>query len=386
MNLISPQEAEKLILSEAVLLGEESVPLEKALGRILREDLFADRPFPPFDRVTMDGVAFRSSDFTGQPLKLQGIHAAGSPTPPLLQNGHCWQIMTGAIMPPDCDSIVPYEEVSLSEESAKIEGEVAPGKFIHRQGSDAPTGTLMMKVGTKIAPAHLGMMASIGASSVKVSRLPRIKILTTGDELVPVTQTPLPHQLRQSNGQTLVSAIQQWGPAEVSWEHLADELAATTLGISSALAYTDLVILSGGISKGKKDYVRPALESLRGAPIFHGVAQRPGKPLAAWPGIIALPGNPNSTLTTFHRYLIPLLQKMIGMTPSVTMALPLAEAIEQHPFLTQFPPAKMNREGRALSLSPQNSGDFVTPLASTGYLEIPPGNGRIHTARFFQMA
>jgi len=385
MNLISPREAEALILSQVSVLGEESVPLEDALGRILRENLFADRSFPPFDRVTMDGIAFRVAELNGQPLSLQGIHAAGNPTPPLLKNGHCWQVMTGSIMPPDCDTIVPYEEVTIADGTAAIQGEAISGKFIHRQGSDAPVGALVIKAGTKIAPAHLGMMASIGASSVKVSVLPRIKILTTGDELVPVTQTPLPHQLRQSNGQTLLSAVQQWGPATVSWEHLADELAATILGISSALAYTDLVIISGGISKGKKDYVRPALESLRGSPTFHGVAQRPGKPLAAWPGVIALPGNPNSTLTTFHRYLIPLLEKMIGMSPRIAMNLPLATPVEQHPFLTQFPPAKLNSEGRALSLSPQNSGDFITPLASTGYLEIPPGKGKIHTARFFQM-
>ncbi len=385
MNLITPQEAEDLILAGAVVLDEESVRLENALGRILREDLFADRSFPPFDRVTMDGVAFRSADFAGKPLILQGIHAAGNPPPPPLEAGHCWQIMTGSIMPTDCDTVVPYEEVTLTETTGEIQCEPVPGKFIHREGSDSPAGALLIKSGTKIGPAHLGMMASIGAVVVKVSRLPRIKILTTGDELIPIDETPLPHQLRQSNGQTLLSAVQQWGPTDVSWEHLADDLEATTAGIAAALKGADLIILSGGISKGKKDYVRPALESLRGEPIFHGVAQRPGKPLGVWQGIIALPGNPNSTLTTFHRYVVPLLQKMMSTSPRAVMTLPLAEAVKPHPFLTQFLPARMNNEGKAISLSPQNSGDFVTPLSGTGYLEIPPSEGEIDlsAAQFF---
>lgn len=371
------------MLSNVDSLETETVSLEHSLGRVLQEDLFADRPFPPFNRVTMDGIAFRFADFDGTPFTLQGIHAAGNPTPPPLAKGHCWQIMTGSAIPPDCDTIIPYEEVDLTETHASINCEPAPGKFIHREGSDASTGDLMIKSGTRINPGHIGMMASIGAAQIKVARLPRIKILSTGDELIPVEQAPLPHQLRQSNGITLLSAIQQWGPTEASWSHLPDELEATTQGIAKALESSDLIILSGGISKGRKDYVRPALESLRGEPLFHGVAQRPGKPLAFWKGIVALPGNPNSTLTTFQRYVVPLLRRMTGEPDALPTELPLAEPISQHPFLTQFLPARINPEGKAISLSPQNSGDFVTPLEGTGYLEIPPGKGQTNSTRFF---
>ena len=371
------------MLSTVDLLGIETVALEDSLSRILREDLFADRPFPPFDRVTMDGVAFRFADHDGSPFTLQGTHAAGNPTPPPLKPKHCWQIMTGSVMPPDCDTVIPYEIISLTDTHATISCEAVPGKFIHREGSDASTGDLMIKSGTRIKPGHLGMMASIGATQVKATRLPRVKILTTGDELIPVNESPLPHQLRRSNGITLISAIRNQGPVEASWSHLPDELEATTKGIAEALELSDLVILSGGISKGQKDYVRPALESLRGDPLFHGVAQRPGKPLAFWKGIVALPGNPNSTLTTFQRYVVPLLRRMTGDPDVQTITLPLAAPISQHPFLTQFLPAKLNSEGKAISLSPQNSGDFVTPLESTGYLEIPPGDGEASSARFF---
>ncbi|MEN8785189.1 MAG: molybdopterin-binding protein, partial [Akkermansiaceae bacterium] len=135
--------------------------------------------------------------------------------------------------------------------------------------------------------------------------------------------------------------------------------------------------------KGRKDYVRPALESLQGTPLFHGVAQRPGKPLAFWKGIVALPGNPNSTLTTFQRYVVPLLRRMTGAPDAQATTFPLAGPISRHPFLTQFLPAKLNTEGKALSLSPQNSGDFVTPLEGSGYLEIPPGEENATRACYF---
>ncbi|MDA8976629.1 molybdopterin molybdotransferase MoeA [bacterium] len=383
MSLITPAEAESLMLSTVDLLDTETIALEESPGRVLREDLLADRPFPPFDRVTMDGIAFRFTDFDGAPLTLQGIHAAGNPTPPALKKKYCWQIMTGSAMPPDCDTVIPYEEVSLTDTHATINCEAVPGKFIHREGSDASTGHLMIKSGTRIKPGHLGMMASIGAAQIQATRLPRVKILTTGDELIPVGESPLPHQLRQSNGITLLSAIQNWGPVAASWSHLPDDLETTTEGIDEALESSDLVILSGGISKGRRDYVRPALESLRGEPIFHGVAQRPGKPLAFWKGIVALPGNPNSTLTTFQRYVVPILRRMTGTPDAQAITLPLAEPISKHAFLTQFLPAKLNPEGKTISLSPQNSGDFVTPLEGTGYLEIPPGNDKATSARYF---
>lgn len=383
MNLITPHEAQLQMLAESTVLGTEIVPLEESLGRVLREDLFADRSFPPFDRVTMDGIAFRHGELQEAPFILQGIHAAGSPTPPALKKSHCWQIMTGSVMPPDCDTIVPYEEVTLSEETASVNGEALAGQFIHREGSDAQKGDLILSKDTLIEPGHIGMMASLGADQVKVSLVPKVVILTTGDELVPITECPLPHQLRQSNGITLLSAVQKWGPAEVSWTHLPDDLDATTKGIATALETADLLLLSGGISKGRKDYVRPALESLRGKPTFHGVAQRPGKPLAFWPSVVALPGNPNSTLTTFQRYVVPLLNAMVSLPSPQPITLPLSQPQKRHPFLTQLLPMKLNPSGKALILSPQNSGDFVTPLTGTHWIEISAGEDEANEGIIF---
>ncbi|MDA7862785.1 molybdopterin molybdotransferase MoeA [Akkermansiaceae bacterium] len=380
MTLITPAEAEALILSSIAPLSTERVSLERSLGRVLREPILADRSFPPFDRVTMDGIAFFKSDLNE--LRLHGLHAAGDPEPAELPAGSCWQIMTGASLPSDCDTVVPYEEVEIGETHAKINCEVVPGRFIHRKESDASPGDLLVPAGTRIGPAQLGLAASVGAIELTVTRLPKITILGTGDELVPPEETPLPHQLRQSNGLTLRAAVEEWGAAEITLAHLADDLASTTSGIAEALEKSDLVILSGGISKGKKDYVRPALESLIGPPLFHGVAQRPGKPLAYWPGVAALPGNPNSTLTTFHRYLVPTLQALVGLPQKVTSLLPLETPQQAHDFLTIYLPASLNEKGKLHVLSPQNSGDFVTPLTAQGIVEIAPGTQAVTCGKY----
>lgn len=351
------------------------VTLRESLGRILREPLVADRPFPPFDRVTMDGIAFKHDG--GKEYQLHGLHAAGSPMPDALPAGACWQIMTGASLPADCDTVVPYEEVEIEETTARLTAEATPGIFIHREGSDAHPGDLLVEKGTCIGPAHLGLAASVGAVHMKVACRPKITILTTGDELVSPEEQPEAHQLRQSNGLTLKAAIETWGAADTSLLHLADDLETTTQGIKAAMACSDLVILSGGISKGRKDFVLPAMRTLVGDPLFHGVRQRPGKPLAFWPGVAALPGNPNSTLTTFYRYLIPLLNQMSGSVAPAPTTFTFENEMTRHPFLTLFVPCTISPTGMIHELAPQNSGDFVTPLNATGFVEVPPGEGSV---------
>jgi len=380
MNLTTPSEAEAFIHGAVARLPCEDVPMLQSRGRVLQEPILADRPFPPFDRVTMDGIAFLKGDAVE--LRLHGLHAAGDPEPGPLPPGACWQIMTGASLPPDCDTVLPYEEVEITATHACFSGKATPGKFIHRKGSDAIAGDLLVPAGTRIGPAQLGLAASVGVCSLSVTRLPRITILGTGDELVPPEETPLPHQLRQSNGLTLKAAVEEWGPAEITLAHLPDDLASTTAGIAEALEKSDLIILSGGISKGRKDCVRPALESLIGPPLFHGVAQRPGKPLAFWPGVAALPGNPNSTLTTFHRYLVPALQALVGLPQKVTSVLSFETPAEAHPFLTQYLPASLTNEGTLRILTPKNSGDFITPLTARGIVEIPPGKGAVRSGKY----
>ena len=383
MTLISPQEAETLILDSCQTLESEVIKYTDGLNRVLREDLSADRPFPPFHRVTMDGVAFHSSQLHGKELNIQGLHAAGDPPPPPLKGNHCWQIMTGACLPEDCDTVVPIERITLREQKVILESQAVPGAYIHQKGSDAKKGDLILRSGLVLTPGHLGLAASIGAINLQVTRKPKVSVLTTGDELISPEKNPLPHQLRQSNGLCLENALKQWGPVQVSRCHLADDQRQTTQSVAEALEKSDLVILSGGISKGQKDYVRPALESLLGAPLFHGVSQRPGKPFAWWPRVAALPGNPNSTLTTFTRYLIPLLRKMSGATQQFPIIFPLATSFQRHCELTLLLPACFNPHGSLHVLEPQNSGDFLTPLQATGIIEIPKGAGEVSEAIYY---
>lgn len=390
--LISPTAADRLIASSLAALPVEEVPLDQGLGRTLRQSLCADRDFPPFDRVTMDGIACRASDLSLGPLTIQGLHAAGSPDPEALKPAHCWQIMTGAMLPPDCDTIIPVEELTLSETHASISPTFTPasGQFVHRRASDCSLGGPLLAAGAILSPSHLGLAATIGATVLTVTRQARMSILTTGDELVPPEQTPLPHQLRQSNGTVLRSAVRQACPTLpfLHLRHLPDDLAVTIAALREALASSDLVLLSGGISKGKKDFIRPALESLIGTPTFHGVAQRPGKPLAYWapgpknPPLFALPGNPNSTETAFLRYVRPALHLLAGSACPEPITLPLDQAETPHPKLTLFLPAQLQPDGKVSLARPQNSGDLTTALCKTGFVEIPPGREAVTSALF----
>lgn len=387
--LLTPSQAEEVIQQTISALPSEILPFQEALGRTLRTPLLADRPFPPFDRVTMDGIACRGCDLPLGPLIIQGLHPAGSPAPEALKGGHCWQIMTGAVLPPDCDTIIPVEELTISGNSVTLSSAYhsTAGQFIHREGSDCPTGTPVLAAGTVLKPSHLGLAATIGAIEITVTRKPLVSILTTGDELVLPSETPLPYQLRQSNGPALVSACQHL--AIPSHQHLPDDLTATISALEETLPACDLILLSGGISKGKKDYIRPAIESLLGPPAFHGVAQRPGKPLAYWkpssksPPIFALPGNPNSTLTTFFRYALPALHLLAGNSPTRPITFPLTASLEPHPKLTLFLPVTLLSSGQLEVHRPQNSGDFAAALTATGFIEVSPGTQPQASASYY---
>ena len=391
--LITPAEADQLIAASLTPLPSEQIPTSEALARTLRQSLTADRDFPPFDRATMDGIACRSTDLSLSPLSIQGLHPAGHPVLEKLKPAHCWQIMTGAVMPPDCDTLIPVEELTLTATHATLAAnfQPQPGQFIHRQGSDCLAKTELLSPNVILTPSHLGLAASIGATELSVTRLPRISILTTGDELVPPSQPPLPHQLRQSNGIVLRSAIQQALPAHptITLQHLADNLDETTHALKQTLLDSELILLSGGISKGKKDYIRPALQSLIGSPTFHGLAQRPGKPLAYWkpskknPPLFALPGNPNSTHTTFLRYVYPALLRLSGSLPPDPIILPLSQPEPSHPTLTLFLPATLQPDGKVSLLKPQNSGDFTSALSATSFVEIPPGTTTVSSAKLY---
>jgi molybdopterin molybdotransferase len=377
-DLATASEATARIIAAIASLPQEMVPLAEAIGRVLRVPLIADRPLPPYRRATMDGIAFRFGSTTS--VRIAGLHAAGDPPPRPLADGEAWEIMTGALVPEDCDTLVPYEEVTIENGFAEISGEQVPGRFIHEVGTDASIGQVLVSTGTIVGPVEIAIAASVGVAELTVSKRPTITLLTTGDEAIPVTTTPHPWQIRRSNGPMLEAMLRGLGIADITSHHVIDDEILLGDTVDTALANSDLILLCGGISKGKRDHVRSVLEARLGAPAFHGVRQRPGKPLAFWSGpplVFALPGNPVSVLATFCHYVLPAISRMQGSEPSPRLALPLSSPLDPHPSLTWLLPCRISEHGAAIPLPPQNSGDFVSVAGATHLLEIPPGRATL---------
>ena len=376
--LISPTVAEAIALAHLPDLETEEVALEQASGRILAQELRADRSLPPYNRVMMDGICFRQGGSEcPEVLTVAGVHPAGAPEPGPLEQGQCWEIMTGACLPPDCDTVVPYElivregeaQVALDPENASV------GKHIHPAGSDFQAGDLLVPINRPVDSRVAAVAATVGATTLKVLRRPRIAIYTTGDEVVAPSEAPAPHQVRQSNAASLRAALKKLGAEIVHLQHLPDDKDATTAAVRDHLN-VDLILLCGGISKGKYDFVRPVIESLLGAPAFHGVAQRPGKPLAFWAGpppVFALPGNPMSVQVTFHRYVRPFLDALLKQPTSLRMVA-LGSPIRFEPPFAYSLPVILREEGAttlALPTPLSNSGDFASAIDSDGFIELP---------------
>ena len=379
--MITPQQAEELINRCPLHTGHESVSLMDAVGRILQEDLHADTDLPPFNRVMMDGIAIRFSALENGviPLRVQGIQRAGMAPLMLEDSNACIEIMTGAVCPEGCDTVVPYEHIRIEQGAAIIEIPPASiGKNIHRAGSDQKKGAQLVQSGKIISAAEIGIAASIGKSSILVTRNPRVLICSTGDELVEIEQEPLPHQIRRSNVYAL-QALFRGLNISAEETHLPDEAEALRVALKKALEDYDILLLSGGVSKGKFDLVPDVLKELGVSVAFHGIAQRPGKPM--WFGttvrttVFALPGNPVSTLACAARYVMPWLQKQL-FNRNQTLHIKSAEEIVPHEKLTLFLPVKLEsteKETIGTTLKNQGSGDFSALSGMHGFVEIMPG-------------
>ncbi len=376
--MISVQEATSIILSNLFKPKAIKVNLDDCLGKILAEPIFADRDFPPFDRATMDGIAihFSSIESGTKEFFIEATQAAGEPQKKLSNNSNCVEIMTGAMLPEGTDSIIPYENVRIENGRATILSKIEKGQNIHLKGSDAKKSQVILAAGSIISPAEVALLASVGKIAVLVQDFPKTAIISTGNELVGVNQVPLLHQIRMSNSYALQSAISSIG-GDAELFHLADDEVELKRELTKIYARFDLIILSGGVSKGKFDFVPKTLELLGVQKLFHQISQRPGKPM--WFGrkeskfVFALPGNPVSTFMCFHRYLKPWLLKSLGAEP------PISKAILTNDFsftvpLTYFLQVKAtNQDGKWMAhpMVGGGSGDFVNLREVDGFLELP---------------
>jgi len=389
--LLTPAEAERLILTSLLPLPSEDCPLLAAHGRILRAPNTADRDFPPFDRVTMDGFALRHASLAAglRTFRVTGFQPAGTIPHTFDADDACIEIATGAVLPAGADCVVPYEDTNRSGNSStitlsdSIATSIAPGQNIHRRGSDSAAGTTLIAAGTRLTAREIAVAAACGRATVRVSTLPRIAVVATGDELVDVENpSPAPHQIRRSNDYALRAALITAGYPHVERFHLRDLKYELETQLKRLLSEFDAIILSGGVSKGKYDFLPTVLAELGVEKKIHGVAQRPGKPF--WFGltprrtpVFALPGNPVSTLTCFHRYVLPALVRLSSSTPAAPVFASLAKPFTFRPALAPLVPVRLEStpDGRLLATpDPTNtSGDFAGLLATDGFLELPCG-------------
>lgn len=369
------------LLASTPLLPSEHVRIESAAGRILHQDISADRDFPPFDRVMMDGYALRSGDLDKtRYFSIVGIAPAGVPAISLPEtHGACVEVMTGAPLPCGADCIVPVEETEMHNEGIRVSDDFGAvhGRYIHPLGSDAKQGAPLVPSGTFLGSREIGVAASCGVGFLEVAQLPRIAVIATGDELVPVDCIPEAHQIRQSNAHAISAALTRAGYPVMSSGIIGDDGSSSTAALRKLLGEADWIILTGAVSKGARDFVPSTLESLGCRKLFHGIAQRPGKPAGCWIGpagqmIMALPGNPVSALTGLHAFVLPALALASGTSPRGTRPVLAQEIPAGLPGMTQHLPVTLNAEGKAIPAPTGNSGDFIGLLRSDGFITVPP--------------
>ena len=363
----------------------EKVPLLASLGRVLAEPVLADRDQPPFPRSTRDGFACRAQDLQAkQSLHIVGQLRAGEMwTGEPLASGQAIEIMTGAPVPEGADCVVMIEHVQVEGAMLGLEPErtMAAGENIVSAGAEATAGSTIVPVGTRMAASHIAAAAACGYAHISVYRRPRVAILATGDELVSLDQTPLAYQIRNSNSYSLAAQVTLAGGEAVMLPVAPDQTEKTEALIRSAMEDSDLLLLSGGVSMGKYDFVEQALLHLGAEFFFTGVKMQPGRPvvfgqLPQQYYFFGLPGNPVSTMVTFLLFAQPLIAALSGVLhgePRFLLAR-LGHAHRVKAGLTRFLPARVDygiHTPQAAIVSWQGSGDLASVASANGFVVVP---------------
>jgi molybdopterin molybdotransferase len=384
--VLTPAEADLLIGQHLQCLPIESLPLAQCAGTVLRENIYAERDQPPFDRVAMDGVAVDSQTVGAgtRSFRVQATQAAGDPPLTLAAAGDCIEVMTGAVLPVGCNSVIPVEELTVARGQVALApgARVEPWQHVHRRGSDTRQGTLLLSSGVRLRAPEIAIAASAGMARIRVSSQPMLAVISTGNELVEPGEPVLAHQVRRSNAYAIVSALRERGFQRVADDHIHDDSRELRERLKFHLQTHDVLVLSGGVSMGRFDLVPKVLEELGVRAVFHKVAQRPGKPL--WFGVapsgaavFGLPGNPVSTLVCLIRYVLPALCGSLGQNPQPVERIALGAPVTVTPPLTYFLPVRFEQDdwGRTWAApAPTNgSGDFTALAGTGGFVELPPG-------------
>ena len=382
--MISVKEALKTVLNSTQDFGTETsvekIPFIKSVGRILKEEIVADRDFPPFNRVSMDGIAIDYTSFKkGQrAFNIEGIQAAGSEQITLQNNENCIEVMTGAVLPNNSNTVIRYEDVSLENGIATIitDAIVNEEQNIHVKGKDGKVGDVLVEENTIISAAEIGVLATVGKSFVKVAKQPKVMIISTGDELVGVNELPLEHQIRRSNVFTLVSLLERLNISSET-AHITDDKPVLKSKINRYLQEYDVLLFSGAVSKGKYDFLPEVFNELGVEKLFHKVAQRPGKPFFYGKTdsckVFGFPGNPISTFVNCLVYFYPWYYKSAGVEIKEETAI-LGEDISFKPNLVYFLQVKLESENGeliAFPISGNGSGDLASLVKTDAFIELP---------------
>ncbi len=389
--MIPLEDARDYVLAGCRVAAPAELPLRRALGLVLAEEIVAAEAIPPFANTAVDGFAVRAADLAGPPVTLRvvGTIAAGAAPDRTVGPGEAVRIMTGAPMPDGADAAVMVEHTELSADgtSVVVRASVEPGASIRRPGEDVQPGQVVFTPGAVLSPGHLGVLASLGRLTVQVHPRPRVGVLSTGDELVEGPQALAPGQIRDSNRHALLALLDQAGCEGIDLGLVRDDEAAITAAIEHGVATCDALITSGGVSMGAFDYVKVVLDDI-GDMRWMQVAIRPAKPLAFGTvrgvPVFGLPGNPVSSMVSFELFARPALRKMMGFAPR-SWVRPAVKAVADEAFLRR-PDGKVhyNRvaatleaDGRYHVRSAGGQGSHqLTAMAHAGALAVlPDGTG-----------
>jgi molybdopterin molybdotransferase len=370
----------KVLATVRAPLAAEDVPVQQALGRVLAEDVAAERDVPAFANSAMDGYAVRSGP-AGRTLGIVGESRAGAPATVPVTDGEAVRISTGAALPEGADAVLQVELVTVDGVRVRLDDDVGPGRNIRPAGDDLRAGAVVLPKGTRLGAAELGLAVACGRASVACARVPRVVVLATGDELVAPGAPLGPGQLHETNGLTLSALATQAGADVVRATVVRDTEAETRDAIAKALAEADVLVLSGGVSVGPHDHVKPALQALGVDEVFWRVALRPGRP--TWFGtrgetlVFGLPGNPVSAMVTFLLFVRPALAALQGAPhdPDRFVAR-LTQPIPRHPDRDECVRVTM-ADGVVTPTGPQGSHQLRSMLGAAGLAIVPAGDGEL---------
>lgn len=377
--MISAQEALENILQNTQDFGVEEIPFMDAVGRVLKENIVADRDFPPFNRVAMDGIAInhRYFEYGVRDFLIEEIQAAGAPQKTMDTSSNCMEVMTGAVLPKNTDTVIRYEDVTINNGMTTINVDALTlGQNIHTKGKDKKAGDLLIPMNRVITAAEIGVIATVGKDSVKVAKTPSAMIVSTGDELVEVSETPEAHQIRRSNAFSLGALLEKL-QIKAETAHITDDKEQLKEKIATYLKQYDVLLFSGAVSKGKYDFLPEVLDELGVEKMFHRVAQRPGKPF--WYGrikgksVFAFPGNPISTYVNCLAYFYPWFAKSVGYELAEETVI-LGEDVSFKPSLTYFLQARIEiKYGHlvAIPVRGNGSGDLASLAEADGFIQLP---------------